>query len=174
VTSSNYPKPDRLVAASDEQTASSEIVSLHRNLAALREVVGGLAPRQMGAERLPAARAEIVAMRREADDGIGRILTSAETLLAAPGGAANDVQVHAIAILEACGFHDLIGQRLSKVLDLLCTLEARLNSVAACADVMDTVVAETAAERLCREQVIRGPALNGPDVLQSEIDALFG
>lgn len=98
---------------------------------------------------------------------------SAEAILSTSNGAASDAHSHAIAILEACGFHDLIGQRLSKVADILGTLEARLNMVAGCPGVVDAEELETASERLCREQTIRGPALNGPEVSQSEIDVLF-
>ncbi len=174
MTSPKRPAPDLYVAAGDDRPASSEIASLRESLTALRAVVGDLAPRLMGAERLPAAQAEIAAIRREADDGVARILSSAEAILAAPDGGASDVHNHAIAILEACGFHDLVGQRLRKVAGILGTLEARLNMVAGCAGVVDAEEAETASERLCREQTIHGPALNGPDVLQSEIDVLFG
>jgi chemotaxis protein CheZ len=173
VTSPKRPAPDLYLAAGDDRAASSEVASLRESLMELRAVVGGLAPRRMSAERLPAALAEIVAMRREADDGVDRILTSAEAILAAPDGGMSDVHNHAIAILEACGFHDLVGQRLSKVADILGTLEARLNRIAGCAGVVDAEEAETASERLYREQTINGPALDGPDVLQSEIDGLF-
>jgi chemotaxis protein CheZ len=139
----------------------------------LRAVVGDLAPSRMGRERLPAAQAEIGAVRREADDGVARILTSAEAILASPDGGTADAHSHAIAILEACGFHDLVGQRLRKVSDILDTLESRLNRVAGCAGIVDAEEVETAAERLCREQTLSGPGLDGPSVRQSEIDALF-
>jgi len=173
VTSLKRPAPDLDVAAGDDRPAASELASLRESLMELRAVVSGLAPRRMGGERLPAARAELVAMRREADDGVSRILTSAEAILAAPETGPGDTNNHAIAILEACGFHDLVGQRLSKIADILGTLEARLNRVAGCAGIVDAEEAETASERLYREQTINGPALNGPDVLQSEIDLLF-
>ncbi|ALL14112.1 hypothetical protein [Caulobacter henricii] len=168
------PAPDPFSAESAERPASSEIASLHESLTALRAVIGSLGSHQMGAVRLPAVLAEIGALRREAEAGVEKILTSAEAILAAPVPVPPEVQGHAIAILEACGFHDLIGQRLSKVSDLLQTLEVRLNRVATSAGVVDTPVAETETERLYREQTINGPALNGPDVTQSQIDALFG
>jgi len=173
VTSLTRPAPDLYVAEGDDRPASSEVASLRESLMELRAVVSGLAPGRMGAERLPAAQAEIVAMRREADDGVARILTSAEAILSTSDGGKSDTHSHAIAILEACGFHDLVGQRLSKVAGILDTLEARLNRVAGCAGIVDAEEVETASERLCREQTISGPALNGPDVRQSEIDLLF-
>jgi len=173
VTSIKRPAPDLHDAAGDDRPVSSEVASLRESLTELRAVVGGLAPGRMGGERLPAAQAEIAAIRREADDGVSRILTSAEAILAVPDAGTGEAHTHAIAILEACGFHDLIGQRLKKVAEVLGTLEARLNTVAGCAGVVDAEEVETASERLYREQTIKGPALNGPEVLQSEIDLLF-
>jgi chemotaxis protein CheZ len=78
------------------------------------------------------------------------------------------------AILEACAFQDLTGQRLSKVTNLIDDLEPRLADLANQSRLEEAVAPETSESRRRRDMMLNGPALRGPEVTQATIDDLFG
>jgi chemotaxis regulatin CheY-phosphate phosphatase CheZ len=59
---------------------------------------------------------ELAAIRSTAEDAAGRILESAEGLLAfADKEEAKKAEEAIMSIMTACGFHDLVGQRVTKI-----------------------------------------------------------
>src|SRR4029079_17892489 len=59
---------------------------------------------------------ELAAIRSTAEDAAGRILQSAEGLLAfADKEEAKKAEEAIMSIMTACGFHDLVGQRVTKI-----------------------------------------------------------
>jgi len=63
---------------------------------------------------------ELAAIRATAEDAAGRILDSAEGLLAfADKDEAKKAEEAILAIMTACGFHDLVGQRVTKITETL-------------------------------------------------------
>jgi len=59
---------------------------------------------------------ELAAIRSTAEDAAGRILDSAEGLLAlADQDEAKRAEEAILSIMTACGFHDLVGQRVTKI-----------------------------------------------------------
>jgi hypothetical protein len=63
---------------------------------------------------------ELAAIRATAEDAAGRILDSAEGLLAfADKEEAKKAEEAILAIMTACGFHDLVGQRVTKIAESL-------------------------------------------------------
>ena len=63
---------------------------------------------------------ELAAIRSTAEDAAGRILDSAEGLLAfADKEEAKKAEEAILAIMTACGFHDLVGQRVTKIAETL-------------------------------------------------------
>src|SRR4029079_19429132 len=63
---------------------------------------------------------ELAAIRATAEDAAGRILDSAEGLLAfADKEEAKKAEEAILAIMTACGFHDLVGQRVTKIAETL-------------------------------------------------------
>ena len=59
---------------------------------------------------------ELAAIRSTAEDAAGRILASAEGLLAfADKEEAKKAEEAILSIMTACGFHDLVGQRVTKI-----------------------------------------------------------
>ena len=76
-------------------------------------------------------------------------------------------------IFEACTFQDITGQRISKVVDTLDHIEKRLERFATVMGVEDAALVETDADRRKRENILNGPALNGPEVAQDTIDKMF-
>ncbi len=63
---------------------------------------------------------ELAAIRSTAEDAAGRILASAEGLLAfADKDEAKKAEEAIMSIMTACGFHDLVGQRVTKIAETL-------------------------------------------------------
>ena len=63
---------------------------------------------------------ELAAIRSTAEDAAGRILASAEGLLAfADKEEAKKAEEAIMSIMTACGFHDLVGQRVTKITETL-------------------------------------------------------
>ena len=111
---------------------------------------------------------ELAAIRATAEDAASRILDSAEGLLAfADREEAKKAEEAILAIMTACGFHDLVGQRVTKI-----------------AETLDRVIAtrmkadkgrKRAAQKSSKGQItLEGPGLPGTsDQDQARIDALF-
>ena len=111
---------------------------------------------------------ELAAIRATAEDAASRILDSAEGLLAfADNEEAKKAEEAILSIMTACGFHDLVGQRVTKI-----------------AETLDRVIAtrmqadqgrKRAAPKASKGRItLEGPGLPGTsDQDQARIDALF-
>jgi chemotaxis regulatin CheY-phosphate phosphatase CheZ len=113
---------------------------------------------------------ELAAIRSTAEDAAGRILESAENLLAfADKEEAKKAEETILSIMTACGFHDLVGQRVTKIAKTLDQVIAtRLKDSGA-----DTKVIEAAARKPKAKLTLEGPAHPGSSNDQICIDALF-
>jgi hypothetical protein len=110
---------------------------------------------------------ELAAIRATAEDAAGRILDSAEGLLAfADKEEATKAEEAILAMMTACGFHDLVGQRVTKITETL-----------------DRVIAthmkraergrKRAAPSNRKKLALEDPGLPGTSEDQASIDALF-
>jgi chemotaxis regulatin CheY-phosphate phosphatase CheZ len=111
---------------------------------------------------------ELAAIRSTAEDAAGRILDSAEGLLAfADKEEAKKAEDAILAIMTACGFHDLVGQRVTKITKSLDQVIAKRLSAAG--------KSGKCGERPANAGRLRadGPALPGESQDQAHIDALF-
>lgn len=138
-------------------------LSARRRLEPRAPVEGGEASRSVSGEIavLVNTLRELAAIRATAEDAAARILDSAENLLAFA-----DKEEAILAIMTACGFHDLVGQRVTKI-----------------AESLDRVIAthlqgggggakRTPAKR--KRPPLEGPGLPGSSEQdQARIDALF-
>ncbi len=91
-------------------------------------------------------------------------------------GLAQDIQERVTAIFEACNFHDLTGQRITKVADMLKLVEehlARMMEIWSVIDRFNVDAAQSTAGRL--DGLLNGPKLNGDNghSSQADIDKLF-
>jgi chemotaxis protein CheZ len=91
-------------------------------------------------------------------------------------GLAQDIQERVTAIFEACNFHDLTGQRIAKVGDMLKLVEehlARMMEIWSVIERFNVAAAQSSAEDL--DALLNGPKLNGDQghSTQDEIDKLF-
>ena len=113
---------------------------------------------------------ELAAIRSTAEDAAGRILNSAEGLLAfADKEEAKKAEDAILAIMTACGFHDLVGQRVTKITESLDQVIAKRMSAAG----KGGKRAERPAKATEAKLSLDGPGLPGDMQDQARIDALF-
>jgi chemotaxis protein CheZ len=90
---------------------------------------------------------------------------------------AHDIREDVIRIFEACNFHDLAGQRISKVLATLKFVEERVTRMMEIWGGIDAFRDHAAAARAEREQrtLLNGPKIEGDPghASQADIDVLF-
>ena len=113
---------------------------------------------------------ELAAIRSTAEDAAARILQSAEGMLAfADKEEAKKAEDAILFIMTACGFHDLVGQRVTKITETLDKVIAtRLKGAGGNATPI-RVHKQKARSALTLE----GPAHPGDTTAQARIDALF-
>lgn len=157
------------------QAMRREFIALERHIRKTSEEVRALAPLSLTQRRLPAASAELDAALREMEDATGSIMASAERILGCAGSEPHNARFseQALLILEACAFHDLVGQRLTKISSLLSLIERRIGRLASELGVTDDGADTTEEEIRSEALMLHGPAIGGPEVSQADIDALF-
>lgn len=156
----------------EDAEARAELRTIAGVLARARREIATLRPHHLRDETIPSADAELDAIVRDTEAATHVIMGAAETMLAcdAPTFAAyrTEVQAQALTIFEACSFQDITGQRVSKVVAALHEVEARIARLAEALG-----LAEEALGGPARESLLNGPGLDGPDVTQAAIDAMF-
>lgn len=91
-------------------------------------------------------------------------------------GLVQDIQDHVTEIFEACNFHDLTGQRISKVAATLQMVEDHLARMMEIWNVIDRFNIEAAQSAACDlDGLLNGPKLDGDNghSTQEDIDKLF-
>lgn len=126
----------------------------------------------------------------ELEEIVNEAMTATNTIMSAAEGieeVANDLadneqadrlRNEATRIYEACGFQDITGQRITKVVRTLQSIEERVNALAAVcgAGLGDAAPAATPAPKKDGDGLLNGPGLSGGGggaKTQDEIDALF-
>jgi hypothetical protein len=112
---------------------------------------------------------ELAAIRATAEDAAGRILDSAENLLAfADKEEAKKAEEAILAIMTACGFHDLVGQRVTRIAESLDRI------IAARRQAEGAAPARTSTAGKNKTPALDGPGLPGASEQdQARIDLLF-
>jgi chemotaxis regulatin CheY-phosphate phosphatase CheZ len=161
-----------------DRTIYRDLSAIADAIAKAREEIRALQPHSLCRERLPSAGAELRAIVKDTEAATHRIMTAAEALLASSPEdtmeyrAFRDEQV--TLIFEACGFQDITGQRVSKVVGVLEMVESRVGRLAGALGVSDAERnAMEPEDSKRRDKLLNGPAINGPETSQDEIDAMF-
>ncbi len=119
---------------------------------------------------------ELAAIRATAEDAAGRILDSAEGLLAfADKEEAKKAEEAILSIMTACGFHDLVGQRVTKITETLDKVIAtRMNAEAGAGVGKGKKRAVPPAKARGKSKLtLEGPGIPGASDAQERVDALF-
>jgi chemotaxis protein CheZ len=119
---------------------------------------------------------KILAAGEEIDDAANTL--SAVLKLDRDRGLAQDIRDHVVRIFEACNFHDLAGQRITKVMAMLKFIEdrvARMVEIWGGIEAFKEFTAAALAERQPVPPLLHGPRLDedAGHASQDQIDALF-
>ncbi len=161
-----------------DQTIQGEFKYIADFISKAKDEISDLCPNEISGERIPGASLELDAVVKDTEEATETIMTEAETLMCAeiddPAAYKEQVDAAMMRMIEACSFQDLTGQRVNKVVTTLRHIEERVSAFSEALGVQDNAREETAEEKRDREQLLNGPAINGPEVAQDDIDALFG
>ena len=160
-----------------DQTIQGEFKYIADFISKARDEIADLCPNEIRDQRIPGASLELDAVVKDTEQATESIMSEAEALLMADNSD-NDaykaqVDDAMMRIIEACSFQDLTGQRVNKVVTTLRHIEERVTHFANALGVEDAQRDETEEEKRSRELMLNGPARNGPETAQSDIDALF-
>jgi chemotaxis protein CheZ len=171
-----------------EASLLAEVEELGRVIASAKAEIAALRVDEITGSHIPTATDEldaIVAHTAAATDAILETCETLDRLGAAVGGGAGETLRHATTtIYEACGFQDITGQRITKVVAALKAIEAKVAQIVA--TFADRAAASPPAsglkcarpapdawENLPSRALENGPQLPANAMVQSDIDALL-
>lgn len=161
-----------------------EFREIAEQISKTKSELGQLGSSDLRHERIPQAGHELHAIVEATEEATNKIMECAETMMTAdPSDQASYHKIvndNVMAIFEACSFQDITGQRISKVVETLEIIDKRVSRFAEAvgADETEAVKAElddeeAASEQRKKELILNGPAIDGPEVSQDDIDSLF-
>lgn len=160
-----------------DQTIQGEFKYIADFISKARDEISELCPNEIRDQRIPGASLELDAVVKDTEEATESIMSEAEALLMADNSDKDAYKAQVddamMRIIEACSFQDLTGQRVNKVVTTLRHIEERVTQFSQALGVQDAERTETDDEKRNRELLLNGPAMNGPETAQSDIDALF-
>ncbi len=160
-----------------DQTIQGEFRYIADFIHKARDEIAELCPNEIREERIPGASLELDAVVKDTEEATDSIMTEAEMLMCVdvddPAEYKAQVDAAMMRIIEACSFQDLTGQRVSKVVTTLRHIEERVSQFSKALGVKDAEREESDVEKRNRELLLNGPAMDGPEVAQNDIDAMF-
>ncbi|MEQ1491980.1 MAG: hypothetical protein ABL932_15670 [Terricaulis sp.] len=161
-----------------QEEAGGERSLLLAYIRAARGALAELGPNHLRVERLPSAANEIGMIVETTESAANLIMDAADQILNLP--ADTEIQAYraiveekCLAMLEACAFQDLTGQRSTKVIETLLHIEDKLGKLAALVGDDEEPVVQPRDERAGDDVLLNGPSMPGEGVDQDEIDAMF-
>jgi len=165
-----------------EATLLSEVEQIGRTIAAAKQEIATLHVEEINGTYIPSATDELDAIVEATARATNEILDACEAFegisAELDGEAAARLQAATTRIYEACSFQDITGQRITKIVGTLKTIEERI------AAIVDTFVerlpgeagppeAGAEAASTTGAALLNGPQLPGNGVDQAEIDRLL-
>lgn len=159
-------------------TLLAEVEALGQTIASAKAEIAALRVDDIKQHDIPFATDELDAIVAHTASATHSILESCETLdqvsETVTGEAGTKLQDATTKIYEACSFQDITGQRITKVVTTLKTIEAKIGSIIATfGSSPPAVAAPRAAEPAGEEGLLNGPQLPAMAMDQSDIDKLL-
>jgi chemotaxis protein CheZ len=156
----------------------NEIEALSDYIRSARREIAGLRPSEIRDRHIPMATDELDAVVEATAEATGVVLSGIETIEGLvprmPADMAPTVQDIVVKIYEACGFQDITGQRITKVVGTLKHIESRIDAILA---VFGAHGAEEAPAEDAKPEgdagLLNGPALPTAAATQADIDAIL-
>lgn len=164
-----------------------ELESLARYIHRAKEEIRAIQPDDIQREHIPLASGELDAIGTHLEEATGTILDACEGLENAGreiGGELEErIGTEVTRIYEACSFQDLAGQRITKIIATLQTIERRVDRLI---KALGDEIATTRSDGLAKvpqpstsspadkdAELLNGPQRPGVGNSQADIDALF-
>jgi len=163
----------------------TELEALGRYIHDAKDDIAALRPDEVKDEFLPTAADELDAIVQATETATNAIMDATEVIESVMGDVSSEVSDKLMDatsnIYEACGFQDITGQRITKVVKALKDIEEKIDGlVAAFGSEIDKVKKAQAAEKaggddqpLTDEDLLHGPQMKADAKTQDEIDALL-
>ncbi|WP_337877544.1 protein phosphatase CheZ [Elioraea sp.] len=161
-----------------EATLLAEVEQIGRTIAAVKQEIASLQVEDINRAFIPSATDELDAIVEATAQATNEILDCCETFERAAaelGGAQGEALTAAVTrIYEACSFQDITGQRITKVVRTLKSIEERIAAIIATFSerAPDGGMAPRPAPADA-SSLLNGPQLPGNGVDQAEIDRLL-
>jgi chemotaxis protein CheZ len=159
-----------------ETALLSEVEELGRTISAAKAEIAALGVDDITASHIPSATDELDAIVQHTAAATDSILESCEMLdrlgTSLDEAASARVQEATTRIYEACSFQDITGQRISKVVTTLKTIEAKVAQMVLTFGAQDSVM-ERPASAEPEASLLNGPQLSATAMDQSDIDRLL-
>jgi chemotaxis protein CheZ len=157
-----------------ETTLLGEVEELGRTIAIAKAEIAALQVSDINASHIPSATDELDAIVAHTAAATEAILETCETLDRVAGEVSTEIgqvlQDATTRIYEACSFQDITGQRITKVVATLKTIDAKVAQIVGAFSGRRTEVTSAAPVRIIFEN---GPQLPGQAMDQSDIDKLL-
>jgi chemotaxis protein CheZ len=157
-----------------ETTLLGEVEELGRTIAIAKAEIAALQVSDINASHIPSATDELDAIVAHTAAATEAILETCETLDRVAGEVSTEIgqvlQDATTRIYEACSFQDITGQRITKVVATLKTIDAKVAQIVGAFSGRRTEVASAVPVPIIFEN---GPQLPGQAMDQSDIDKLL-
>ena len=160
-----------------EATLLGEVEALGRTISAAKQEIAALRVDDIKERDIPFATDELDAIVEHTAAATHAILESCEMLdevsNAVSGEPAARLQDAVTKIYEACSFQDITGQRITKVVATLKTIETKVALILATFGAQGATIAMPAGGRPGEDDLLNGPQLPSNAMDQSDIDKLL-
>ena len=158
----------------------TELKDLQRIIDEARREIGNARVSEIGGKHIPTETDELDAVVEATADATGKIMDACDVInekAAEAGGEAGDaISAEVIKVYEACSFQDITGQRITKVVTTMKTIEEKvdrlLKSLGETLPIEETQAEEEDA-RSEDEKLMNGPQMDDQAISQDEIDKLL-
>jgi chemotaxis protein CheZ len=155
----------------------AEVEQLGRTIAQAKQELASLHMDEINGAFIPSATDELDAIVAATAAATNEILDCVETVeqvaAVVPAEQAEALRHVTTRIYVACGFQDITGQRVTKVVGTLKTIDARVQAIIARFGEADPPPASPATNPHSESRLLNGPQLPGNGVDQASIDAMF-
>ncbi len=153
-----------------------ELDSLAEYINTAKAEIAAVRPEDIRNKHLPDATDELDAIVRHTEEATGTILDAAEIIdTEAAKLECQAINDQVMLIFEACGFQDITGQRISKIVSALKHIEERIEKITAIFDVQPQGMepSDDVDDSDEDEKLLHGPSLPHNANDQEDIDALL-
>jgi len=162
----------------DDHALYAEIRSLAESIQRARSEIASLRPQEISEDFIPTATDELDAVVGATEHATNAIMDNAEAIQALTGEmsetAAEKVEAAVTEIFTACGFQDITGQRITKVVSALKEIETKVAALLSAFDAdLTTPSGAKAAASGDDSDLLNGPQLPGRAQNQADIDRIL-